>query len=84
MKNLVGKSFMIADDRYRIVDVQSIGSDALIYAEPDYAERDGRPSSQHGPARAQTRMPSRTAFHYRDIAMFLDAGPPSDPAAAGS
>jgi hypothetical protein len=73
MKNLVGKSFAIADDRYRIVDVQLLGRDALIYAEQVYAEREQRPS-QHGPA----RTPARTAFHYRDIAALLDAGPLSE------
>lgn len=70
MRDLVGKSFVIADVRYRIVDVQQLGRDALIYAEPVYAERDSRALSQHGPARS----PARTAFHYRDIAALLDAG----------
>jgi hypothetical protein len=59
MKNLVGRSFAIAENRYRIVDVQRLGKEALVYAEPVIA-------GQHGPARS-----ARTAFHYRDIADFL-------------
>jgi hypothetical protein len=80
MKDLVGKSFVIADDRYRIVDVQQLGRDALIYAESVYAERDHRaPGELGGPVRS----PARTAFHYRDIAALLESGLESErPAAA--
>ena len=69
MKNLVGKSFAIADLRYLIVDVRQLGRDALVYAEP--LPHDGAGPAAHGPG----RMPSRTAFHYGDIAALLDAVP---------
>lgn len=66
MKNLVGRSFAIADNRYRIVDVQRLGKDAMVYAE--------QVGEAHGPA----RMPARTAFHYRDIAPLLSAASQPD------
>lgn len=66
MKNLVGRSFRIADGRYRIVDVQRLGGDALVYAEllDDHAAEEGEVRSARG----------RTAFRYGDIAGFLQAG----------
>jgi len=70
MKNLVGRSFAIARDRYRIVDVQQLGKDALVYAEILAGDP---PVSQHGPARVPAR---RTAFHYGDIAALLDSTAP--------
>jgi len=71
MKNLVGRSFAVAEHRYRIVDVQRLGKDALVYAEEVSV-------GQHGPV----RMPAaRTAFHYRDIAPLLANRP--DPVVPG-
>jgi hypothetical protein len=67
MKNLVGRSFAIADDRYRIVDVQLLGADALVYAESVDDAEDQRGT----PARP------RAAFHYGDIAPLLEAAPPA-------
>jgi hypothetical protein len=67
MKNLVGRSFALAEGRYRIVDVQRLGGDALIYAERE-EKAGGRGSAGAG------RPPGRTAFHYGDIARFLEAG----------
>jgi hypothetical protein len=69
MKNLVGRSFSIADGHYRIVDVQRLGGDALVYAER--VERVG------GAVRGDPlvrRSPGRTAFHYGDIAALLESG----------
>jgi hypothetical protein len=65
MKNLVGKSFSLAEVRYRIVDVQRLGGDALIYA-----EQVGSRGSAPGP-HVPVRKAGRTAFHYRDIAGLL-------------
>lgn len=64
MKNLVGQSFALADERYRIVDVRAVQGDALIYAEP-LARAVSRPALA-GLAR------SRTAFRYGDIAALLE------------
>lgn len=66
MKNLVGQSFRIGDGRYRIVDVQRLGGDALVYA-----ELLDDPAPQKGDARPAR---GRTAFRYGDIAGFLQAG----------
>lgn len=68
MKNLVGRSFALAEGRYRIVDVQRTGSDAMVYA-----ERLEAPCAAGG-APAAPRAPGRTAFHYGDIAPLLEAG----------
>lgn len=65
MKHLLGQTFTIADHCYRIVDVRSLGGDALVYAEQE------RPAGAVGAGVAAGRLPERTAFHYRDIAPFL-------------
>lgn len=66
MKHLLGACFAIGDRRYRIVDVRSLGGDALVYAERE-------DTAAHEPARAGRRLPERTAFRYGDIAAFLSA-----------
>ncbi len=67
MKNLVGRSFQIADGHYRIVDVQRLGGDAMVYAERlEAVAAGGEDDTRHPPA--------RTAFHYGDIAPFLEEG----------
>jgi hypothetical protein len=67
MKNLVGRSFSLAESCYRIVDVRQVGVDALVYAEPVLL---AEPPSRQPPHAAQR---VRAAFHYRDIAALLDA-----------
>lgn len=67
MKHLVGRSFSIADGRYRIVDVQSLAGDALVYAERMETLSQPVACGSHAPARP------RTAFHYGDIAGLLEA-----------
>ncbi|MEQ8861055.1 MAG: hypothetical protein RIC56_20600 [Pseudomonadales bacterium] len=68
MKDLVGRSFTIADGRYRIVDVRRLVGDAMVYAE----RLEGRCAAP--PARADgSSCGNRTAFHYDDIAALLDA-----------
>jgi hypothetical protein len=74
LENLVGRSFLLADVRYRIVDVRRLERDALIYAE--HVEVRTAP----GP-HAPVRTPARAAFHYRDIAALLG---PVEEAAAGT
>jgi hypothetical protein len=70
MKNLVGRSFSIANGHYRIVDVQRLGGDALVYAEQVEC-RSGAPLGDSA-TRGSRR---RTAFHYGDIAALLEGGP---------
>lgn len=67
MKNLVGQSFSLAAGRYRIVDVRRLGGDALVYAERVEGAAGG---GEHGTG----RPPGRTAFHYGDIARYLEEG----------
>jgi hypothetical protein len=67
MKDLVGRSFAIAEQRYLVVDVQRTGGDALVYTR----RLDGSPSPADTLA---GRQGPRTAFHYRDIAAALAAG----------
>lgn len=67
MKDLVGKSFLLADGRYRIVDVQQLGRDAMVYAERQQGVGPAAPES-----RGQRQITPRTAFHYGDIANLLD------------
>lgn len=66
MKNLVGRSFAVADGRYRIVDVRQLGRDALVYAEAE---------PPAGRAPGERAAPARAAFHYQDIAALLEAAP---------
>lgn len=67
MKDLVGRSFAIAECRYRIVDVRQLGGDALVYAETL------DPGRSADPVRAGARSVARTAFRYGDIAGALEA-----------
>lgn len=68
MKNLVGRSFSLAEGRYRIVDVRRLSGDALVYAERvDVAIA--------GPVPPAPLAAHRTAFRYGDIAALLDAAP---------
>ena len=69
MKNLVGQSFSLAEGRYRIVDVRRLGGDALVYAERVESGCAAGTGGRRGP-----RSPGRTAFHYGDIARYLETG----------
>lgn len=62
MKQLVGKIFTLAEGRYRIVDVQKLRSDTLVFAERAAAE-----TETAGDAVPRTR----TAFHIGDIAPLI-------------
>jgi len=64
MKHLVGRIFSLADGDYRIVDVQRLGGDALVYAEQQM-DRAGAAPGDAAPV-------PRTAFHYGDIAELLE------------
>lgn len=64
MNDLVGRIFSLADGRYRIVDVQRLSGDALVYAEREELTE---------PSRGEPRS-GRMAFHYGDIARFLEGG----------
>jgi hypothetical protein len=68
MRHLVGRSFAVADGRYRIVDVRQLGGDALVYAEAVLPA--GRTPNQRTAA-----APARAAFHYQDIVALLEAAP---------
>lgn len=68
MNDLVGKIFLLADGRYRIVDVQRLSGDALVYAERE--DKNPPPASGERPAGR------RAAFHYGDIARYLEGGAP--------
>lgn len=68
MKDLVGRSFAIAECRYRIVDVRLLGRDALVYAETVEPRVPPIAAAGHGRQGA-----ARTAFRYGDIAGALEA-----------
>jgi len=73
MRDLIGKSFPLADRFYRIVDVRQVAGDALIYAEPMQAET-AQAVRETGQPLGASRAPSaRAAFHYRDIAIHLQS-----------
>lgn len=67
MKNLVGRSFSLAGNEYRIVDVQRPGRDALVYAELIKTV-----GCAAGGVDGAGRLPDRTAFHYGDIVALLE------------
>jgi hypothetical protein len=69
MNNLVGRIFSLADGRYRIVDVQRLSGDALVYAEREELACGASPVPSGG-----AKPPGRMAFHYGDIARYLEAG----------
>ena len=56
MRELVGQFFLIASTRYKIVDVQNVGGEIMVYAEDEH-ERLG---------------PKRASFRYDDIAELID------------
>jgi hypothetical protein len=76
MKSLVGKNFAIAERRYRIVDVQQVGGDAMVYAEPFEAADPATVDAKAVDATLSRRAP-RTAFHYGDIAALLEMPGPA-------
>lgn len=65
MKHLVGRIFTIGDGAYRVVDVQRLGGDALVYAEPQLDRAAAGDQDEAVP-------PARMAFHYGDIADALE------------
>lgn len=67
MQELLGRTFSVADGRYRVVDVRKLSGEAMVYAEQIDQVPGGRP------------RPQRMAFHYGDIAKLVE--PASDPAA---
>ena len=60
MQELVGMTFTVGDGQYRVVDVRQLSGEIMVYAE----ELDTNPNEQ--------RRPRRAAFHYGDIAGYLD------------
>jgi len=67
MQELLGRTFAVADGRYRVVDVRKLSGEAMVYAEPIDMPDGGKP------------RPQRMAFHYGDIADLVE--PAADPAA---
>ena len=63
MNDLLGRTFAVADGRYRVVDVRKLAGEAMVYAE-------ALPTDESvGRAR-----PQRMAFHYGDIAELVETG----------
>ncbi len=61
MQELVGQSFHLDDGDYRIVVVRKLKGEIMVYAESEEARNASYP-----------RGPRRAAFHYADLAPFLD------------
>jgi uncharacterized protein (UPF0179 family) len=61
MQELLGQTFVVANGRYRVVDVRRTNGEALVFAEEVFAEEIEHTDDE-------TRKTRRTAFHYGDIA----------------
>ncbi len=61
MRELLGRTFSVAESEYRVVDVRQLSGEVMVYAEP---------TSEEGNT---DRRPRRAAFHYGDIASRLEA-----------
>lgn len=59
MQELLGQTFVVANGRYRVVDVRRTNGEALVFAEEIEHKDD------------ELRKPHRTAFHYGDIVGLL-------------
>ena len=57
MKELLGRTFSVANGRYRVVDVRQLNGEAMVYAEE---------------LETQRPKPQRMAFHYADIADLVE------------
>ncbi len=62
MQELLGRTFSVADGRYKVVDVRQMSGEAMIYAE----KLDTTDDAKAG------RRPRRAAFHYGDIANLIN------------
>lgn len=62
MRELLGRTFSVAEGEYRVVDVRQLSGEVMVYAEPTARDR------------GADRRPRRAAFHYGDIAARLAAG----------
>jgi len=60
MQELLGQTFRVGEETYRIVDVRQLSGERMVYAESLAESEDGKP-----------RRPRRAAFHYGDIATRL-------------
>jgi hypothetical protein len=61
MQELLGRTFSVADGRYKVVDVRQMRGEAMIYA-----EKLDTTDAEAG------RRPRRAAFHYGDIANLIN------------
>ena len=62
MRELLGRTFSVAEGEYRVVDVRQLSGEVMVYAEAT------------SPDRTSDRRPKRAAFHYGDIAGRLETG----------
>lgn len=59
MRELLGRTFSVAEGEYRVVDVRRLSGEVMVYAESTSEDR------------GSERRPRRAAFHYGDIASRL-------------
>lgn len=71
MQQLIGQSFELGQERYRVVDVRRMNGESMVYAEAQ-SPGQARSTGSAQPATAGLH-PQRMAFHYSDIADLLDA-----------
>ena len=62
MRELLGRTFSVAEGEYRVVDVRQLSGEVMVYAEST------------AKVHPTGRRPRRAAFHYGDIASRLEAG----------
>ena len=65
-QKLVGRTFVVGDGEYRVVDVRQLSGELMVYAE----ELDQ--TLDQDKVVSQERKPRRAAFHYGDIASYID------------
>lgn len=69
MQRLIGKTFTLGNDRYRVVDARRLNGESLVYAEPQTLAENSTVTARPEAAAAH---PQRMAFHYSDIAELIE------------
>jgi|GEM_PF-1257228 len=69
MQRLIGKTFILGNTRYRVVDARRLNGESLVYAEAQLLADSDAGNTQPEAAAAH---PRRMAFHYSDIAGLLE------------
>ena len=81
MRDLIGKSFPIADRLYRIVDVRQVAGDALVYAEPLLRGEEQQGEGQQGEGQqGEGQVESKQPEHQRGLLLGVGRSAGASPA----